>query len=149
MCMELAKTMQTHTVDRDLKMVGLSGNMRVTGNVGEESLMTIVVMGHVRIKAIIIASYYVKKITLSRPETAALLLPHISCEIVRLACCSGEKGVWQPAPPDILRLCERLSKGETLELEWKCGERRSPSPEQVKVEEEEVPVVEDKQEQVK
>ena len=65
------------------------------------------------------------------------------------ACYSGEKGVWQPAPPDILRLCERLSRGETLGLEWECGERRSPSPEQVTVEEEVVPVVEDKKERVK
>ena len=64
-------------------------------------------------------------------------------------CCSGEKGLWQLSPPDILRLYEKLLKGETLELEWKCGERRSPSPEQVKVEEEVVPVVEEKPEEVK
>ncbi|KAK2161558.1 hypothetical protein NP493_1576g00018 [Ridgeia piscesae] len=62
---------------------------------------------------------------------------------------SGEKGVWQLSPPEILSLYEKLAKGETLELEWKCGERRSPSPEQVPVVEEVVPVVEEKPEEVK
>ena len=40
-------------------------------------------------------------------------------------------GVWEPAPADIKLLYERLDKGETLKLEWRCPGRRSPSPEKL------------------
>ncbi|CAH1801937.1 unnamed protein product [Owenia fusiformis] len=37
-------------------------------------------------------------------------------------------GQWEPDPKDILKLYEKLSKGEELTMEWTIPPRRSPSP---------------------